>query len=151
PDGRSLAIGSQTGAVRLFDAMSGQVITQPFEHEGPVTSLAFTSDRGTLLTSSQDGTAQAWEIQHGRLSSVILGADGAYSSACFSHDGRCVLGATGAKALMFDAATGENVGKPILAGNPIYGMKASPDGTKLVTTTVDGATRVWDLAEGNPH
>ena len=40
-------------------------MSEPFEHEGPVTGLAFTPDGQSLLTSSQDSTAQIWDIQHG--------------------------------------------------------------------------------------
>jgi WD40 repeat protein len=151
PNGKNLATGSQSGVVRLWDALNGLAVTKPFEHEGPVTGLAFTPDGRTLLTSSQDGTVQAWEFQHSRRPSAILVADERYSSACFSRDGRLVVGTTGDTARIFDAATGQPLGKPIVHDNPIYRMKASPDGTKLVTAAWNGSARVWELPTGNPH
>jgi WD40 repeat protein len=150
PDGRSLATRSQSGVVRIWDAMTGLAISKPFEHEGPVTDLAFTPDGRSLLTCSQDGTAQAWDIQHGRPLSSILKTEYRYSSACFTRDGRQVVGTTAATALMFDVATGEQVGRPMIHANPIYRMKASPDGRKLVTATWDGSARIWDLHTGGP-
>jgi WD40 repeat protein/predicted Ser/Thr protein kinase len=151
PDGKSLASRSQSGVVQIWDAMSGLAISEPFEHEGPVTDLAFTPDGRSLISSSQDGTVQVWEVQHGRRPASILDTENRYSSACFTPDGRRVVGTDGSSAYIFDAFTGEKVGNSIFHGNPIYRMKPSADGTKLLTATWDGSARVWDLQSGDPR
>ena len=150
PNGKSLATRSQSGVVRIWDAMTGLAISEPFEHEGPVTDLAFTSDGLSLLTCSQDGNTLALNIQHGRPSPSILKTDYRYSSACFTRDGKRVIGTSGATALMFDATTGTQVGKPMIHADPIYRMQVSPDGRKLATASWNGTARVWDLATCEP-
>jgi WD40 repeat protein/serine/threonine protein kinase len=150
PDGKSLATRSRGGVVRLWDAMTGEPLSEPFEHEGPVTDLAFTPDGLTLLTSSQDGTALALNFQHGRPAPAILKTDRYSWVACFTRDGTHVVGTSGAQALMFDAVTGEQLGKPMVHAEPIYRMRASPDGKKLITGAADGTARVWDLRTCEP-
>src|SRR5262249_31780784 len=140
----------QSGVVRIWDAMTGLPISEPFEHEGPVTDLAFTPDGRYLLTSSQDGTARALTIQHRHEPDIILKTQDYYASASFTPDGRYLIGTNLDKAIKFDIVNGAQAGKPMIHANPIYRMRVSPDGRKLVTGVWSGSARVWDLQTGDP-
>src|SRR4030095_8856097 len=99
-------------------------LSEAFEHAGPVTKGTFTPDGKCFVSASQDGTAQVWDIQHSRPGLIVLKSRHPFSSACFSPDGRQVLGSDGAIARKFDATTGLPAGKPITHSDPIYRMKA---------------------------
>jgi WD40 repeat protein len=51
PDGTRIAVSSQTGPIRLLDAITGDVLTVLHGHAGQVSALAFSAD-GTKLAST---------------------------------------------------------------------------------------------------
>jgi WD40 repeat protein/predicted Ser/Thr protein kinase len=150
PDGKRLATRSQGGAVRIWDAPTGLPVSEPFEHEGPVTDLRFDANGQFIVTASQDGTAQVWDVQIGRSGALSLKTTDEYPSACFSLDGRLVARTTENRAEVFDAQTGDPIGKPMVHGGQVYRMKLSPDGKKLATAAWDNTGRVWDFQTGEP-
>lgn len=151
PDGKRLATRSQSsGVVRLWDAVSGLPLSEPFEHASPVTDLRFDPNGQFLVTASQDGTAQVWEVQAGPPSGLTLKTTDPYPSACFSPDGRLVVRTSNNRAEVFDARTGEPVGKPMVHAGQIYRLAVSSDGKKLATAGWDLIGRVWDLQTGEP-
>jgi hypothetical protein len=62
PDGRILANGEVSGAVRLWDLWSGELRHSFQGHTGMVFDLAFNSDGSRLVSGSQDGTALIWKV-----------------------------------------------------------------------------------------
>ena len=63
PNGRTLAVGSADGTVRLWDVISGQSAGQTFSGgTGSVSSVAFSPDGKTLATGDGDGTVRLWNV-----------------------------------------------------------------------------------------
>ena len=60
PDGALLAIATVEGYVRLFTTEDWSPAARLDGHEGAVTSVAFSADSSTLLSSGDDGTIRAW-------------------------------------------------------------------------------------------
>ncbi len=150
PDGKRLVTRSQGGAARIWDAVTGLPLSEPFEHEGPITDLRFDPSGQFIITASQDGTAQLWEVQTGRPEGMSLKTTDPYPSACFSLDGRRVVRTTEGRAEIFDAQTGERIGRPMVHAALVYRVKVSPDGKKLATASWDSTGRVWDFQTGEP-
>ena len=67
PDGKLLAAGDRHGAVRLFDAQTGEVKQVLEAHRGVVRGIAFLRDGQTLVSGSEDKTVKLWDVQTGRL------------------------------------------------------------------------------------
>jgi WD40 repeat protein len=63
PEGRRLATGGDDRIVRLWDLATGQEVSHFAGHDGAVLSVAFTSDRKTLVSASGDGTALVWQLR----------------------------------------------------------------------------------------
>jgi transducin (beta)-like 1 len=95
-------------------------------HAGEVFALAWNSRTGALATGSGDGSARVWRVP---------GIEG--SSGSTSGDVCTVLRHAG-------GAEGSRVRKD--DAHDICALEWSPDGTRLLTGSVDGRARVWSGA-----
>ena len=121
-DQRIVTISAATA--RVWDAQSGQPITDPMQHSGTVNSAQFSPDGKRILTAGM-GAAQIWDALTGQKLTEEL------------HHGR-------------DSRPNE-FGSADRA--PVVGIlwqvnsaQFSPDGERVVTTADDGYARVWDVA-----
>src|SRR5207244_10194089 len=62
PDGHWIASGGQDGAIRIWDATTGQMRFDFPAHEQHVRCVAFSPDGRRLATASWDRTAQHWDF-----------------------------------------------------------------------------------------
>ena len=111
----------------------------------------FSPDSSKVLTSSDDGTAQIWDVQTRKLSQVLLEPTGAeISSAWFSPDdgGRLVVTSSDdGTSRVWNATTGGQV--EVLAepnGDQVANANFSPNGQFIVTCS--GSIHVWSVATG---
>jgi WD40 repeat protein len=68
PDGKTLATGGSDGA-RLWNVTAAtfrQLGSPPAEVTGQITWMVFSPDGTALVTSSQSGTAQVWDVPTGQ-------------------------------------------------------------------------------------
>src|SRR5262249_38056265 len=63
PDGRFLATGDEGGAIRLWDAVTGNERAYLAGHGNAVTALAFSGDGRFLISGSADTTALVWSLR----------------------------------------------------------------------------------------
>jgi WD40 repeat protein len=64
PDGRTLATGSETGAVQLWDLRIGQALGAPLPGvPGSGVIPAFTPDGSTLVAAYASGRTYLWDIR----------------------------------------------------------------------------------------
>jgi WD40 repeat protein len=64
PDGKRIVTASWDNTARLWDAESGQPISEPLTgHTAAVASAAFSPDGKRIVTASSDRTAQLWDAE----------------------------------------------------------------------------------------
>ena len=63
PLNEGLLAALDTGALRLYNPVSGLVEDEWFEHEGAISCLAFNDKKTLLVTSSHDRTAKLWDAK----------------------------------------------------------------------------------------
>ena len=112
-------------------------------HDGPVLSVALSSNRGTALTTSEDATARIWNA-HGSLVAVLRGHGGPVQTGSFSPSGNHVATAAGTDLHLWNKR-----GQPLAqcAGheNTIHTIAFSKAGDLVLTASADGTARVWDI------
>jgi WD40 repeat protein len=153
PDGRLVASGDDGGAVRLWDAETGQPAGGPLVgHEGPVRAVAFSPDGRRLASAGEDGTVRLWDATTGQaVGAPLTGHEGAVHAVAFSPEGqRLASGGADGTVRLWDAAAGQPVGAPMAAdGDPVNAVAISPGG-RLIASGDDGAVRLWNAATGQP-
>ncbi len=149
PDGRRILTASWDKTARIWDAATGQEITQLIGHTDRVWFAAFSPDGRRVITASHDKTARIWDAATGRQILVLNGHQDRVTCAAFSPDGRRVVTSSYDKtARIWDAATGQQI--LVLSGHADLVMYAafSPDGRRVVTASHDRTARIWDAATG---
>src|SRR5262249_39844134 len=98
-------------------------------------------------------TVQLWNAATGQAIGPLLHLPvhtfpGSVSAVAYSGDGKGIVTGHGSVAGMWDAATGELIGKPIEQGGLVTAVAFSPDGKAILTGSNDDTARLWDTATG---
>jgi len=154
PDGKQIVTASADKTAQLWDAATGQQISEPLRgHESGVVSAAFSLDGQRIVTASADKTARLWDAKTGLpLGEPIRGHEELLFGAAFSPDGKQVITASLDKtARIWSAETRQPQGEPLRGHDRLVSSAAfSPDGKRIVTASDDKTARIWDAATGQP-
>lgn len=144
-------------AVRQWDSATGELLDSYVSESGPIASAMFSSDGKRIITVTETGLIDTWDVQ-ARVRQLSFGnRDVHLYSASLSPDGQRIVTAGRTR-----AAPGRGVGiaqvwradsgqlERTLAGHvgPIYTAAFSPDGTRVVTGGADSSVRLWDVLTG---
>jgi WD40 repeat protein len=135
---------------RVWDAQTGQPLTEPIKHGSIVRSAQFSPDGKRIVTGSEDGTIRVWDAQTGQLLTGPLKHPSNVSSAQFSPDGKWLVTASWDAARVWDAQTGQPVTDLLKHNWFVSSAQFSPDGRRVVTASQDDTARVWDAQTGQP-
>jgi WD40 repeat protein/serine/threonine protein kinase len=151
PDGKRIVTASNDGTARVWDAQSGQLLTEPLKHTSIVCTAQFSPDGKRIVTASNDGTARLWDACTGRELTEPLTHLNGVKSAQFSPDGLLVVTASGDNtARVWSAQTGRPLTQPLRHGSNVASAQFSPDSQSVVTTSDDHTARIWNAHSGQP-
>jgi eukaryotic-like serine/threonine-protein kinase len=117
-----------------------------FPHRGTGTSPVFSPDGMIILSQSERGAAQLWNVSSGRPMGTPMLHEGEIICMIFSPDGKTVV--TGGKdrtAKLWNALTGMPIGQPLKHGGEVNAVACSPDGGMVLTGSTDQTARLWDV------
>jgi WD40 repeat protein len=154
PDGQTLAYSqNEAGDIALWDVRNRAVVRQFKGHTWYVTSLAFTPDGQFVVSGSADRTVKLWDVAAGTERATFTN----YNLGHGVHDVSSVRLSPGGK-MMATAASGGGQritiqqvpgGKEIIRyrghQNFVTDMAFSPDECTLISGSLDGTVRLWDL------
>ncbi|TCT19747.1 pentapeptide repeat-containing protein [Thiobaca trueperi] len=149
PDGRRLVSAGADGAVRLWDAASGEALLTLSGHQDWVTACAFSPDGRWLVSAGADRTVRLWDAASGEALLTLSGHQGRVWGCAFSPDGRRLVSVSDDGAVrLWDAASGAAL--LTLSGHQgeVMGGAFSPDGRRLASAGEDATVRLWDAASG---
>jgi eukaryotic-like serine/threonine-protein kinase len=101
-----------------------------------VTTVAFSPDGQTVITGSEDRTAQLWDVKTGKPLHEPLQNQAQVTEVAFSPDGQTVLTGIGGPTFRFwDVKTGKPLHEPIKNQRGLGAVAFSPDGQTVLTSS----------------
>eukprot|EP00897_Mesotaenium_endlicherianum_P004403 jgi/Mesen1/3991/ME000210S03227 len=151
-DSAHIVSASPDRTVRAWDAQTGKQIKKMAEHSSFVNSCC-PARRGPplVVSGSDDGTAKLWDLRH-RGCVQTLAARYQITAVAFSDGADKVYsGGIDDEIKVWDLRKGEVAMS--LAGHTdaITGMRLSPDGSYLLTNSMDCTLRIWDMRPYAPQ
>ena len=150
PDEKRIVTSSYDKTAKIWDAVSGALLTDLIKHTAVVSSAQFSPDGNKIVTSSLDSTAIIWDSKTGIVLHILTGHNDQVMTAQFSPDGNKIVTASfDATAIIWDVAKG--IALKFLKGHGIRLNMAqfSPDGKKIVTASDDQTAIIWNVETGD--
>jgi len=150
PDGRTLALGDNDGTVTLWDLERGERLDATITAPSSVFALGFSPDGRYLVTGSDVSGARnnvvLWDVETFREVSGLR-TDFSIASLAFVDGGRVLaVSDPGGGISLFHLRRHVSLGEP---WRPHEGFMidaaVSPDRTRVVTSSDEGETVLWDL------
>src|SRR5262245_61337286 len=133
-DGTLLAMGTRDGAVRLWDAQARQPLACWQAHQQKVTALAFSPDRGELITAGAEQAVRRWSLEGGAPRLVSSWTSPALITAlAVTPDGQALAAASTGRIELRELGCGELLSgwSLPLPNTPIRAVAFSPGGDSL--------------------
>jgi WD40 repeat protein len=114
-------------------------------HTEPVTSVAFSPDRKTMATCSDDATIRLWDLTSGRETACLRGHTPYLHVVRFSPDGSLLASAAHEGTIrVLDVASRQELFQ-LKTRDYLWSLAFSPDGKLLASSANGGDVRLWDL------
>ncbi len=150
PDGKRIVTASADQTARVWDALTGEPLTEPLRHSRRVGVARFTSDGSRILTYSGDA-ARVWDAQTGRPLLEPLKENNGSVYSQFSPDGNViVVGYADSTSRLWDVPSGKPLTEAFQHGGALRYVRFSSDGKRFLTGSRDNSARVWDGRTGQP-
>jgi WD40 repeat protein len=147
-DGRVGYSVSSGGTIARLDGTTGEPIGEPWD-TGPKIQAAELSPDGRSLLLVHGTSVRVLDATTGKDQFPGLGST--VRSACFTPDGRMIVGGCSDRAVRFwHAGSGEPAGELPPQPQTITNVRVSPDGGTLLVIGEGGLSRIWDLAGRKP-
>ena len=157
PDGKKVLTAGADKTVRIWDAESGKELHKLEGHHDHVRVVLFTPDGKNVISASQDRSIRIWDVDSGKILHSLEGRICGYDTfkndpTVLSPDGkRIVVRGRDGIPRIWDIESGRELLSLEGAANS---ATFSPDGKKIVTTSVKTArmtseiARIWDAETG---
>jgi len=152
PDGNRVVASAADGTIHVFNIDTGLKSASLVGHTGANNTVDFSSDGSKIFTASNDGMAGTWNAATGILNtSFTIHKDPNVNWSDFSEDDTRLVTVTDIsdkKIRVYDVATGSLLLTIDGHSHSINQGLFSPDGSRILTTSNDGTSKLWNAFTG---
>ena len=145
--GAYVATAGYDNRVILWDAATHIALAQGM-HDHLVNHCAFSTDGQWLVSAGSDYSARIWELPSLRLRAVLTDHADDVDMAVFSPDNHSVATCALDRAIRIFDLHGRCIQTFLGHTGNIISLLWSLDGKQLVSSSVDGTVRTWDVVQG---
>ena len=150
-DSAYIATGGEDGRVKVWHASNGFCFKTFSHHTAPVTAVLFAPSGNVILSSSADGSVNAYDLVRYRLFRTFATPTPAQLSClCTDNSGELVIVGSSDpfELFIFSMQTGRLL--DVLPGHegPVSGLAFSPSLSLLLSSSWDKTVKLWDPFEG---
>ena len=144
--GQTLAFGSSSGTIFLWDLARGKLLATLVRHKKPVLCIASSSDGKNWASGSEEGII-FWNAAEPR--GEAHNEKGAISALAFRPDGQLLASNTPGAEIVFWDVAGQTPLDPPLIGHKdhVTSLAFSPDGKQLAAGDMAEKVLLWDTAK----
>ena len=147
PDSCRLVAGSNAGSIRMWDWRTKQDISsQLLGHTKNVRSIC--TDGQIIVSGSDDCTIRIWSYDTCQLVGEPINAGTSVCAVALSNKGR-IAAAVDADVCVFDVETRQQIASMKGHTMCVLTVAFSPDGSRIVSGSVDKTIRIWDVQTGS--
>jgi predicted NACHT family NTPase len=149
PDGKTLAIGDDSGVVRIWETKTRKELWICQGHTGRVNSVVFSPNGQILASASNDRTVKLWDIQTSECHKTLHGHTHKVNSVAFRPDGQMLASASSDLTVkLWDVETTECL-KTLQAHQLcVFSIAFSPNNKILASGSHDKTLKLWDTHTG---
>ena len=143
PNGKTIAIASEDGMVKLWQLESKEL--QTFKgHSSSIDSVAFSPDGQTIVSGSGDKTVKLWNLE-GQELQTFEGHSSSINSVTFSPDGQNIASGSRDKTVKLWNLEGQELQTFEGHSSSINSVAFSPDGQTIASGSGDNTVKLWNL------
>jgi WD40 repeat protein len=133
--------------LKIWDAKTGELVTNLKGHTSTVYCLAWTPDGETLISGSFDHSIRMWTTTTWQQIAVLTGHTNIVHGIAVSPNGRILASASWDKtAQLWNLENGQPIGSPLQHANGVDCVSFSTDGKLLATGCWDNNAYSWDIS-----
>jgi WD40 repeat protein len=149
PDGATLALGDNSGTVRLWHPFRRPEPGILGRHDGEAWAVTFTPDGKTLASGGDDHAVKLWDVAAAKERATLRGHTSLVTSLAVTADGRLLASGSFDRTItLWDLQSGQK--RITLRGHTenVRCVAFAPDGRTLASGDDAFTVRLWDVTTG---
>lgn len=136
------------GAVRVWDAHTGKLLTTMPDHLNSVETIGFTADGRRIVTVDRDDSVRFWDTRATHSARRVPIKGSTYMGAAISPDGRRLAWSYGNDVVLWDIEHEATITELKGGRGQAKLIVFSPDSALLSANVQEGESYTWDLKQG---
>jgi WD40 repeat protein len=149
-DGSKILSGSDDRTIKIWDAMTGELLNTLEGHSRGVTAISWNHDSSKIVSGSKDRTIKIWDVITCDLILTLKDGENAVNSVSWNHHGSNIASTAwkDTNIRIWDAVTGELLRILSDHAGDISSVSWNHDDTQLLSGSYDQTVKIWNSLTG---